>query len=156
MKRVKHPLACRTGRRFAVAVLMMCFATPPLSLTLVGAAVRATRASTPIPCAAFVTLSLAAGEHAERARLYTPPGVQHCSGGPGAGRFDMVGTIIEWVENGAAPHTLTASKVGAAGNVLFTRPLCEYPKYPHYIGSDPSDASGFRCVRSNQRGEGGK
>jgi hypothetical protein len=31
------------------------------------------------------------------------------------------------------------------GNVLFTRPLCGYPRYPRFIG-DPNDASSFRCV----------
>jgi tannase/feruloyl esterase len=90
----------------------------------------------------------AAGEGAENARLYTPPGVMHCGGGPGADRFDMIGAITDWVENGDAPRTLSAAKIDAGGNVLFTRPLCEYPKYPRYNGyGDPNDAASFRCVR---------
>jgi feruloyl esterase len=97
----------------------------------------------------------AAGRHAKNARLYTPPGVNHCGGGPGADRFDMIGAITDWVENGRAPRNLTASKVDATGHVRFTRPLCEYPKYPRYIGyGDPNDAASFQCVRPTQRRTG--
>ena len=96
----------------------------------------------------YNTLANAAGHGARNARLYTPPGVNHCGGGPGADRFDMIGALAEWVEKGRAPGTLSASKVDAAGRVLWTRPLCEYPKYPRYIGfGDPNDAANFRCVR---------
>jgi len=63
----------------------------------------------------------------------------------------MIGAITDWVENDRAPRTLSASKVAATGNLLFTRPLCEYPKYPHYVGAgDPNDAASFRCVRPKQ------
>ena len=89
-----------------------------------------------------------AGADEENARLYTPPGVQHCGGGPGADRFDMLGAMRDWVENGRAPRTLLAAKVSPTGSVLFTRPLCEYPRYPRYRGyGDPNDASSFQCVR---------
>ena len=63
----------------------------------------------------------------------------------------MITALAGWVENGDAPDTLSASKVDAAGTVLFTRPLCEYPKYPHYIGGAPADASSFRCVGPGYR-----
>jgi feruloyl esterase len=97
----------------------------------------------------------AAGRHAKNARLYTPPGVNHCGGGPGADRFDMIGAITDWVENGRAPRNLTASKVDGTGHVRFTRPLCEYPKYPRYIGyGDPNDAASFQCVRPTPRRTG--
>jgi pimeloyl-ACP methyl ester carboxylesterase len=89
----------------------------------------------------------AADEGAENARLYTPPGVLHCGGGPGADRFDVLGAMTDWVEDGRAPRTLLAAKVNSTGSVLFTRPLCEYPRYPRYIGhGDPNDASSFECV----------
>ena len=100
----------------------------------------------------YESMADAAGRHAGNARLYTPPGVNHCGGGPGADGFDMIGALTKWVEKGRAPDRLSATKVDSAGNVLFTRPLCEYPKYPHYIGGDPSDASSFRCVRPRHSG----
>jgi feruloyl esterase len=95
-----------------------------------------------------------AGKGEKNARLYTPPGVLHCGGGPGADRFDMIGAIADWVEDGREPQPL-ASKLDSTGSVRFTRPLCEYPQYPRYVGrGDPNEASSFRCVgspaRSNQ------
>ena len=97
---------------------------------------------------AYTTMADAAGRHAVNAKLYVPAGVQHCGGGPGADGFDMLDALTDWVEEDRAPRNLTASKVDAAGNVVFTRPLCEYPRYARYIGQgDPNDASSFRCVR---------
>jgi feruloyl esterase len=97
---------------------------------------------------AYDRMAEAAGHHARNARLYTPAGVQHCGGGPGADTFDLLDALTDWVEEGRAPRNLTASKVDAAGNVLFTRPLCEYSRYARYIGhGDPSDAASFRCVQ---------
>jgi feruloyl esterase len=101
----------------------------------------------------FEEMVSAAGSYRENARLYVPPGVNHCFGGPGADRFDMVGALSAWVESGDPPDTLSASKVDAAGNVLFTRPLCEYPRYPRYIGGPPTDASSFRCVGPGNHGK---
>jgi Tannase and feruloyl esterase len=61
----------------------------------------------------------------------------------------MIAALVEWVENGSAPHILVASRSDAAGSLLFTRPLCEDPAYPRYDGKgDPNDASSFRCVPS--------
>ena len=99
----------------------------------------------------FEEMTDAAGKHGENARLYIAPGVNHCFGGPGADRFDMVAALSAWVENGDAPNTLSASKVDAGGNVVFTRPLCEYPKYPRYVGGPHADASSFRCVAPGRR-----
>lgn len=97
---------------------------------------------------AYERMADAAGRHAANARLYTPAGVQHCGGGPGTDAFEMLDALTDWVEKGRAPHTLSASKVDAAGQVLFTRPLCEHPQYARYTGQgDPTDAASFRCVR---------
>jgi feruloyl esterase len=94
----------------------------------------------------------AAGKDAANARLYTPVGVQHCGGGPGADTFDLLAVLTRWVEEKRTPHALTASKLDATGGVLFTRPLCEYPAYPRYVGyGDPDDASSFRCVGPGPR-----
>jgi feruloyl esterase len=99
----------------------------------------------------FEEMTDAAGRHGENARLYIAPGVNHCFGGPGADRFDMVAALTNWVEKGDAPDKLSASKVDEGGNVVLTRPLCEYPKYPQYVGGPPADASSFRCVAPGRR-----
>jgi hypothetical protein len=99
---------------------------------------------------AYERMVRVAGQDEKNARLYAPPGVLHCGGGPGADRFDMIGAIANWVEQGREPQPL-ASKVDATGSVRFTRPLCEYPQYPRYVGhGDPNAASSFRCVRPSQ------
>ena len=92
------------------------------------------------------------GNAATNARLYTPPGVQHCGGGAGADSFDLIGAMREWVEDGRAPGTLTALKLDRTGTVLFGRPLCEYPAYPRYIGGDPNAVAGFRCEDPRRSG----
>lgn len=100
----------------------------------------------------YDTMASKAGRGSENARLYALPGVQHCGGGPGANRFDMITALVEWVENDLAPGTLVASRTDATGNVLFTRPLCEFPKYPRYDGAgDPNEASSFRCAAPSRQ-----
>jgi feruloyl esterase len=97
------------------------------------------------------------------ARLYMLPGVQHCDGGPGADSFGAltflgpkdaqhnVQTALElWVEKGAAPYSLIATKYAGfdpASGVKFTRPVCPYPQVAKYKGSgDPNDAANFSCA----------
>lgn len=67
------------------------------------------------------------------ARYYIAPGVNHCSGGPGADDSDLLGALDAWVSKGTAPATLTASKL-VNGSAEFTRPLCRYPQYARYTG----------------------
>ncbi len=53
--------------------------------------------------------------------------------------------LINWVENGAAPVTITATQVGG-GKPVRTRPLCPYPQIARYSGSgSPDDAASFAC-----------
>jgi feruloyl esterase len=83
-------------------------------------------------------------------RLFLVPGMQHCSGGPGADRFDALGALEKWVENGRAPERIIASKV-TNGTVQFTRPLCAYPELPHYTGrGNVNDAASWRCEATDQ------
>jgi hypothetical protein len=64
----------------------------------------------------------------------------------------MIAALADWVEKDLVPHDLVASRHDAAGNVLFTRPVCEFPKYPRYDGhGDPADAGSFRCVAPARR-----
>ena len=85
-------------------------------------------------------------EARDNVRLYTLPGVNHCSGGPGADTLDLLTPISAWVEKGVPPKSLIASKLDAAGTVAFTRPLCSYPRWAKYTGGDTNSASSFTCV----------
>jgi feruloyl esterase len=74
--------------------------------------------------------------------FFIAPGVYHCSKGPGPDQFDLLGTIDTWVEKGAAPASMLATKV----NSTMSRPLCRYPALPRYRGSgDPENAASFDC-----------
>jgi Tannase and feruloyl esterase len=98
-------------------------------------------------------------------RLYIVPGMQHCGFGPGPHRFGAAGALKlpkpndaqhnielaleEWVENGAAPSTIVATKYtddDPAKDVKMTRPLCPYPESARYKGQgDSNDAANFTC-----------
>jgi len=78
-------------------------------------------------------------------RLYMVPGMQHCSGGPGATTFDMIEPLDQWASGGAAPDRVIASK-SANGAVVRTRPLCVYPLEAKWKGSGSTDeATNFVC-----------
>ncbi len=96
-------------------------------------------------------------------RLYMVPGMQHCEGGPGTDSFgqfasakpydaqhDIHLAVEQWVEKGAAPGRIVASKYAeeaSARRVKMTRPLCPYPQVAKYKGSgDTNDAGSFECV----------
>jgi len=95
---------------------------------------------------AFDVIGKAAGSAEKNVRLYMLPGVQHCSGGPGADTMDFLGAITNWVEGGTPPDdSLAAAKI-VNGVTTFTRPLCAYPKTWVYSGiGDPRDARNFFC-----------
>ena len=81
-------------------------------------------------------------------RLFMVPGMFHCRGGVGADQFDAMTALINWVENGAAPATLTASRV-EQGKLVRTRPLCPYPQVASHLGSGSIDeAASFACRRT--------
>jgi feruloyl esterase len=75
------------------------------------------------------------------ARLFMAAGVYHCRGGPGADDVDFVGAIDDWVEHDRAPSSLLATRADGT----MSRPVCQYPKLPHYRGGDPSSANSFIC-----------
>ena len=79
-------------------------------------------------------------------RLFMVPGMGHCTGGPGANRFDALSALEHWVEEGLAPERIIASRQ-RSGAVAFTRPLCPYPQVAHYSGRGRTDtARNFLCV----------
>jgi feruloyl esterase len=57
-------------------------------------------------------------------RLFMVPGMEHCSGGPGATHFDSLGAVVDWVEHRHAPDELMANR-GEPGT---ERMLCPYPQ----------------------------
>jgi feruloyl esterase len=91
-------------------------------------------------------------------RLFMVPGMQHCGGGTGPSVFGQNGdgpgdpehdinmALEKWVEGGAAPASIVATKFKSPGVVERTRPLCPYPQTAHYKGSGSTDdAANFVC-----------
>ena len=79
-------------------------------------------------------------------RLFLVPGMAHCQGGESLDHFDMLDAIVNWVEKGKAPESMTASRV-VGGRVVRTRPLCPYPQVARYTGQGSiDDAANFRCT----------
>jgi feruloyl esterase len=96
-------------------------------------------------------------------RLYMVPGMQHCGGGAGVTSFGAGGTpagdrfhdldaaLEAWVEQGAAPSRIVATKyknpADPASGVVRTRPLCPYPSVASWTGSGSTDdAANFNCA----------
>ncbi|WP_211364148.1 tannase/feruloyl esterase family alpha/beta hydrolase [Propionivibrio limicola] len=87
-------------------------------------------------------------------RVFPVPGMNHCSGGPAADRFDMVTALVDWVEKGQAPESVMASVRPVAKNSGMdaswptnrTRLLCPYPKVARYKGTgNTEDAINYSC-----------
>ncbi|MES2633551.1 MAG: tannase/feruloyl esterase family alpha/beta hydrolase [Pseudomonadota bacterium] len=102
-------------------------------------------------------------------RLFVVPGMGHCAGGPGPNAFgnlfsgavvapeppvidaqnDAMVALQHWVEAGAAPEKLIATKYSndlTGGTVVAQRPICAYPKFPKYLGvGDTTKASSYTC-----------
>ena len=59
-------------------------------------------------------------------RLFMIPGMAHCGGGPGPSRWDRLEHMVDWVENGAAPDSMTVQRVqrGTDGVVDNERIVC--------------------------------
>jgi feruloyl esterase len=105
-------------------------------------------------------------------RLYMVPGMQHCTGGPGAVSFgnsdidalnfkpddadhDILLALDRWVTQGVAPNKIIASgKIvadpGAKSDAVpITRPLCPYPNVARYKGhGDINAAENFECAET--------
>lgn len=82
-------------------------------------------------------------------RLFMVPGMQHCGGGPGPTKFDMVAALEQWVEHGTAPDRILASHIAANGAVDRTRPLCAYPQEAQWKGTGSTDqAENFVCAEA--------
>jgi pimeloyl-ACP methyl ester carboxylesterase len=92
-------------------------------------------------------------------RYYVLPGAGHNGEGVSAlngeaipHALDLVSLMLAWVEQGVqppeAPVMRAVQKVSPYAQ-LSSRPMCQYPKYPAYIGPDPKVADSFRCTDPN-------
>jgi hypothetical protein len=77
----------------------------------------------------------------EASRYYMNPGMGHCAGGNAYDRFDLLGPLVEWVEQGKAPERPIASRADGSASM----PLCPHPAYAHYAGGDPAWAESYEC-----------
>ncbi|MBB1425682.1 tannase/feruloyl esterase family alpha/beta hydrolase [Shewanella sp. SG44-2] len=89
----------------------------------------------------------------EFARLYLVPGMNHCGNGLATDRFDMLDSLVEWVEQGQAPESIKAAvrsentELPANWSKTRTRPLCPFPQVATYSGTgDMEEAINFTCV----------
>jgi len=85
-----------------------------------------------------------ADEVAECSRLFLIPGMAHCVGGPSLDHFDMLSAVVDWVEKGTAPESVTATGQAFPGR---SRPLCAYPTHAQYSGTGDTQRA------SNSRGQ---
>jgi hypothetical protein len=97
-------------------------------------------------------------------RLFMVPGMDHCTGGPGANIFgnhpaieppnidaehDLVSALDRWVEHGTAPEQFIATKYvddKREKGIVRTHLLCPYPKVAKWTGKgNSSDATSYLC-----------
>jgi feruloyl esterase len=80
------------------------------------------------------------------ARFYLVPGADHANRAAAfAAGWDSLTALDDWVTTGAAPADPVVRDTNPGATR--TRPLCEYPTHPRYVGSgSPDEASSFECV----------
>ncbi|THD46311.1 MAG: tannase/feruloyl esterase family alpha/beta hydrolase [Bradyrhizobium sp.] len=85
------------------------------------------------------------------ARLFMIPGMDHCgvfSNGPGITDtgVDLLTALEGWVEKGAAPDQVLATKVDDKGQPLWQRPVCAWPQTATYKSGAPNLANSYACA----------
>src|SRR6185312_15441550 len=76
-------------------------------------------------------------------QFYFVPGMGHCGGGQALDQFDLLRAMVNWVEKGTVPLSLTAKGKAFPGR---SRPLCPFPKHAQYKGQgNIEDAINFEC-----------
>lgn len=109
-------------------------------------------------------MSASAGELDAWMRFFFVPGMNHCSGGPGAWQIGQSGAaaagigyeagsnvlaaLVEWVEGGSAPESMLGTKfvndsVGAG--VAFRREHCRYPLRSVHLGGEVEEVGSWVC-----------
>lgn len=109
------------------------------------------------------TMGLSSDELDEFYRYFVVSGTGHCGGGNGAHAIGQSGgeingyepshnvlmALVDWVENGNAPETLTGTKFvndTVALGVEFERAHCKFPKVNQYKGGNPDVVESWECV----------
>ena len=87
------------------------------------------------------------------ARLFMIPGMDHCgvfTNGPGIADtgVDLLTALEGWVEKGAPPDQLLATKTNDKGQTLWQRPVCAWPQTAVYRSGDPALAASYSCAES--------
>ena len=77
----------------------------------------------------------------DSSRFYMIPGMLHCSGGDSFDNFDLLGDLVNWVEQGKRPNRPIASRADGSAS----RPLCQFPAHAQYTGGDPAKPESFQC-----------
>ncbi len=79
-------------------------------------------------------------------RLFVVPGMNHCGGGTGPNRFNMLTVLERWRERNEPPQAVIAARMNESGAIDMTRPLCPYPQRVLYKGSGSiNNAANFTC-----------
>lgn len=83
---------------------------------------------------------------AEFMRLYTAPGVDHVGSGAPA-QAEMLDMLVDWTETGRWQPEMEVVQQEAKPpfKVVRSRPLCEWPRWPKYMGGSVNEASSFSC-----------
>ncbi|KAG8166041.1 hypothetical protein KVR01_004593 [Diaporthe batatas] len=108
-------------------------------------------------------------------RFFRISGMFHCNSGPGAwvigqqggsaaqGAFDresnVLAAVVDWVEKGMAPETMTGTKFvndSAALGISFQRRHCRWPLRNIYLGGDPKDPQSWECQKMDGDQPGGR
>jgi feruloyl esterase len=77
------------------------------------------------------------------ARLFMIAGMGHCGGGPTPDTSDLTMQIVNWVEQGRAPDSISVTDTNSATDESRTRPVFSYPNVAKYVGPNPaSDPTG--------------
>jgi feruloyl esterase len=102
-----------------------------------------------------VVAKLGADAVAKSMRLYVSPGSTHTGNSRAVGAGAAVPTLVDlldpldrWVTQGQAPADAlvqTAKAPVPPFEVQASRPLCRYPAYPHFTGSDGRRADSYTC-----------
>jgi hypothetical protein len=95
-----------------------------------------------------VTKKMGRGSTQTFAKLFMAPGVAHCGGGDGPTPQELLDAVVNWVQRGEAPATITASR-SLPNGATRTRPLCPYPQLAVWKGAGSTDdAANFVCKAS--------
>lgn len=78
-------------------------------------------------------------------KFYIVPGASHGLEGQFDAAYDSLTALDNWVSNGISPSNLVVSDM-ASKTKGRTRPLCEYPQLPRYVGGDMNLSSSFTCA----------